>query len=136
MQLPALFNRLLAANQVDSLDWFDLVDLQCCVEAACLKAARYGISEPAVPLDVRAMLQCVGRLLARLDAVEPDGPLTIKQAAARLAVSVDKVYDLCKSQRLKHKRIGRSIRVHSADLDSFMADSTRAPASRGLRCLR
>lgn len=45
-------------------------------------------------------------------------PLTVKQAAERRGVSVDAIYDLCNSGQLRHRRIGKAIRIEAADLDA------------------
>ena len=45
--------------------------------------------------------------------------LTVKQAAARLNVSTDTVYQLCEAGKLKHQRVGNgrgTIRILPADL--------------------
>ena len=52
---------------------------------------------------------------AMLDTKE-EKPLTVQQAAGRLGVSVDAVYDLCASGRLRHRKVGRSIRIDPNDL--------------------
>lgn len=51
-------------------------------------------------------------------------PLTVRQAAERLAVSVDSIYDACESGKLRHKRIGNgrgTIRIAATDLRRFQA---------------
>jgi excisionase family DNA binding protein len=56
--------------------------------------------------------------------------LTVKQAAERLNVSADLIYDLCQGGKLRHQKIGRTIRIRPADLDCV--DTT--PKTK-LRCL-
>jgi excisionase family DNA binding protein len=51
-------------------------------------------------------------------------PLTVRQAAERLAVSVDSIYAACESGDLRHKRIGNgrgTIRISAADLRRYQA---------------
>lgn len=51
---------------------------------------------------------------------EPDvRPLTVKQAAQKLNVSIDTIYQLCEAGKLKHQRVGSgrgTIRIKPADL--------------------
>jgi excisionase family DNA binding protein len=49
----------------------------------------------------------------------PGGPLTVRQAAERRGVSVDLIYDACREGRLRHRRVGRAIRIDAADVDNF-----------------
>ena len=49
-------------------------------------------------------------------------PLTVKQAAERLKVSADAIYDLCNSGKLPCQRVGNgrgTIRIRPADLDAI-----------------
>jgi len=59
--------------------------------------------------------------------VQPDAkPLTVKQAADRLGVSVDTVYDLCRDGRLPCFRAGEgrgTIRIRPADLHRFQTEA-------------
>lgn len=45
---------------------------------------------------------------------------TVRQAAKQLGVSVAKVYILCESGQLRHRRVGRSIRIQPQDLQAYM----------------
>ena len=58
---------------------------------------------------------------------QPDAkPLTVRQAAQRLGVSVDAVYDLCRDGRLKCFRAGEgrgTIRIRPADLHRFQIEA-------------
>ena len=58
---------------------------------------------------------------------QPDArPLTVKQAADRLSVSVDAVYDLCREGRLRCFRAGEgrgTIRIRPADLHRFQIEA-------------
>lgn len=67
--------------------------------------------------DVSAALLTLAAALTAGQA--DDKPLTVQEAAARLKVSPDTVYDLCASKKLAHHRIGGgrgSIRINPADL--------------------
>ncbi|HEX4144729.1 MAG TPA: helix-turn-helix domain-containing protein [Pirellulales bacterium] len=55
---------------------------------------------------------------ALLGEKQSSAPLTVKAAAERLGVSPDVVYSLCNSGQLKHRRVGRSIRIEASDLDA------------------
>ncbi len=58
---------------------------------------------------------------------QPDArPLTVRQAAERLGVSADTVYDLCKDGRLRCFRAGEgrgTIRIRPADLHRFQIEA-------------
>jgi excisionase family DNA binding protein len=56
--------------------------------------------------------------LATILSGQQDKPLSVKQAAERRGVSVDIIYDLCKSGQLRHRRTGRKITINAADLDA------------------
>ncbi len=58
---------------------------------------------------------------------QPDAkPLTVKQAAERLGVSADTVYDLCRDGKLRCFRAGEgrgTIRIRAADLHRFQIEA-------------
>ena len=65
---------------------------------------------------------------------QEETPLTVKEAAKRLAVSTDTIYELCESGKLPHQRIGKgrgTIRIRPADL----VDLDGAPKILPLRAL-
>jgi len=47
--------------------------------------------------------------------------LTVREVAARLAVSTATVYSLCERGQLRHVRVSNAIRVEPAELDAFIA---------------
>jgi len=47
--------------------------------------------------------------------------LTVREAAARLAVSTFTVYGLCERGELPHVRISNAIRIAPADLAAYLA---------------
>jgi excisionase family DNA binding protein len=60
------------------------------------------------------------------EAIPETRPLTVKQAAERLNVSIDAVYDLCRDGRLKCFRAGEgrgTIRIRPADLHQFQINA-------------
>jgi len=61
--------------------------------------------------------------------------LSLAGAAKMLGVSPDTVGRLCNSGKLKHKRIGRLIRINRPDLDEYMEEVERE-TTPPLRCLR
>lgn len=65
-----------------------------------------------------AMLTLAHALLSNGQPEQPE-LLTVKQAAARLNVSRDSVYDLCRDGTLRSERIGRVIRIRKRDLESM-----------------
>jgi excisionase family DNA binding protein len=54
---------------------------------------------------------------------QPENALTPKQAAQRLGVSADKVYELCASGKLRSSKVGRAIRIQPRDLDHYCQDA-------------
>ena len=58
-------------------------------------------------------------LAAVIAAQQQEKPLTAKQAAERLAVSVDCIYDACERGQLAHRRVGRAIRIRPSDLEAY-----------------
>jgi len=54
---------------------------------------------------------------------QPENALTPKQAAAKLGVSADKVYELCASGKLRSQKIGRAVRIRPRDLDHLCEDA-------------
>jgi excisionase family DNA binding protein len=57
-------------------------------------------------------------------------PLTIKDVAARLGVAADKVYDLTAQGRLRHFRVGKSIRFLPADVEEYQQRAVAKPSAR------
>jgi len=53
--------------------------------------------------------------------------LTAKQAAERLGVVVETIWDWCQAKRLRHRKIGRMIRIDPDDLDEFERRRTVEP---------
>jgi excisionase family DNA binding protein len=62
-------------------------------------------------------------LAAAIQQAPDKGLLRVREAAQALGVSTDAIYDLCDSQRLKHRRIGRSIRIDEKDLNDLKDDT-------------
>lgn len=59
-----------------------------------------------------------------------DGSLTVREAATFLGVAEKTVYDLCRTSRLRHHRIGRgrgTIRLSRGDLETFRQDAQHEP---------
>lgn len=54
---------------------------------------------------------------------QPENALTAKQAAAKLGVSADKVYELCASGKLRSQKVGRAVRIRPADLEHYCEDT-------------
>jgi len=76
-------------------------------------------------------------VLTLAEAIErkPDSvALTVKQAARSLGVSADTIYDLCRTGRLRHQQIGRTIRIKTEDLDAIKTESVKG-GKHNLRCL-
>lgn len=85
-----------------------------------------------------AMLVLADRLGQVAPAAQPSPQnLSVKQAAKELGISSAKVYQLCESGQLRHRKIGRAIRIQHDDLQAFMdtcpveAATTAFPLLRG-----
>ena len=70
--------------------------------------------------EVAAAVLAVGASLA---GQHDESLLTPKQAAAKLGVSVDLIYELCAGGRLRSRKIGRAVRIHPDDLRDLDEDS-------------
>jgi excisionase family DNA binding protein len=55
--------------------------------------------------------------------IQPQPALTAKEAATLLGVSIDSVYELCRSGKLRHRRVGRAVRIERIDLENFQGDN-------------
>lgn len=53
---------------------------------------------------------------------------SVRQAADRLGVSIEKIYALCRSGELRHSKIGRTIRIQAHDLQDYCDAVDRRPA--------
>jgi excisionase family DNA binding protein len=87
-----------------------------------------------------ASLTLAAVLLQSQEGASPSGtpsdrPLTIRQAASFLGVSVGSVYDLCKSGQLRYFRIGRALRIDRKALAGFQKTAAVA-VKQPLRHLR
>ncbi len=52
--------------------------------------------------------------------------LTADEVAELLRLPVSTVYDLTRTARLPHQRIGRAIRFSQSDLETYLAEQCRA----------
>jgi excisionase family DNA binding protein len=62
-----------------------------------------------------------------LSTKEPEF-LDIKQAAARLGISRTKMYELCAAGQVRHKKVGRQIRIEPDDLKQIVETTEARPA--------
>lgn len=63
---------------------------------------------------------------------QDERPLSAEQAAKALGVSRHKVYELCSSGKLRHRKVGARITIERADLDGIGQSGGKAV----LRCLK
>ncbi len=63
-------------------------------------------------------------------AKPPDAALTVTEAAKRLNVATNTVYDLVERGELTHHRIGRTIRILPADIDAYQRHGAEAARPR------
>lgn len=100
--------------------------------AACRKLRPGGISVGLCREVLAACLQAIG---SSPDPETTDGPLTVKQAARLLNISVRQLYKLCSDGEIAHTE--HPIRILPADLEEYQARSIKAaqPQTR-LRVLR
>lgn len=121
-------------KHLDSVDEFDIIvgpDLIAIVAEAHRHAADVGLD--LVP-DLLPAREVLGKYRAQVRELVTDEPLTVNEAAARLGLSIDAVYDLCKSGRLQHERMGRAIRIRPEWLQNLRKETARG-GRRG-RCLK
>lgn len=59
-------------------------------------------------------------------AKEREMGLTVKQVAARLNISVQKVWKMVYSREIAHVKVGRSVRITGQEVDLFVAKNTVA----------
>lgn len=59
-----------------------------------------------------------------LSSKEPEF-LDIKQAAARLGIGTKKMYQLCSAGAVRHKKVGRRIRITPDDLGQIAENSSK-----------
>jgi excisionase family DNA binding protein len=64
-----------------------------------------------------AMLTLAHAILSKGQSDAPEY-VSVRRAAELLNVGQDSVYDLCREGRLRHRRIGRTIRIRPRDLDA------------------
>lgn len=60
----------------------------------------------------------------------PEAALTVAEAANRLKVAGNTVYDLVEPGELTHHRIGRTSRILSADIDAYQRHNVEAARPR------
>lgn len=73
--------------------------------------------------EIAAAVLAVGAALA---SQRDDALLSPKQAADALGVSKELIYDLCRTGRLRSRKIGRAVRIHPDDLHDLDEDSLAA----------
>jgi excisionase family DNA binding protein len=81
-----------------------------------------------------ASLTLADALQATLELRQPDpatpSALTVAEAAQRLKVATNTVYDMVERGELRHHRIGRTIRILPADIDAYQKQGTEATRPR------
>ena len=100
-------------------------DAASVVQEARRIAQSLGCPDLVPPCKDLIALPCARQILSKaLAVVDPpaSGPLTVKQAAARLGVPPKTVYDLVEKGRLRCIRIGRAIRIQPNDLEMGTAE--------------
>ncbi len=63
----------------------------------------------------------------------PEAALTVAEAAKRLKVATNTVYDLVERGQLRHYRIGRTIRIIPTDIDAYQQQGIEATRPRSQR---
>jgi excisionase family DNA binding protein len=89
-----------------------------------------GNKAAAASLTLADVLLCQGGLTPPERAPMPDATLTVAEAAKRLKVAPNTVYDLVAQSELRHHRIGRTIRILAADIDLYQEQGTDAARRR------
>jgi excisionase family DNA binding protein len=135
------FRKSLAATLAFLIEWDELgwqhqsADPEWLVDEARRTALRLHLPRIAAACVANRSAikaaEIVATALAELDE-SPDGPLTVKQAAERLGISTKTVYQLCNDGKLRHKRIGRTIKIEAADLAELDSPAGRRCSIREL----
>ncbi len=118
-----LIERLHVLSHVEGAGEEPLVDpAQTLVE--CRKfALRLGLADVAALVNgdtsLKNTVETISRCLAAIKNTS-NCAITVQQAADRLQLSTKTVYKLCADGVLPHKRVGRTIKIEPADLDSFV----------------
>jgi excisionase family DNA binding protein len=89
-----------------------------------------GDNAAAASLTLADVLLGQGCLTPLEPAPMPDDTLTVAEAAKRLKVAPNTVYDLVARGELRHHRIGRTIRILAADIDLYQKQGTDAARRR------
>jgi excisionase family DNA binding protein len=87
------------------------------MEQISLRAGKLGLPELVVR-DISTIHDArvyIARCLQACPAC-PSDLLTVKDAAQKLNISTNKLYDLCKTNQIIYQKIGRSIRIRPDDL--------------------
>ncbi len=105
-------------NPAEAVEWI--------VEQAADRAARLdlelyrkslGIKRRSIPEARWYLLQC----LQAAEANEPKpNHLTVRQAAKRLGIGINRLYDLCRNKSVPYYQIGKAIRIRPQDLDEYI----------------
>lgn len=67
-------------------------------------------------------------VLAHVTGRQQTENLSVKEAAKQMGVSTATIYALCDSGQLRHRKIGRAIRIQPQDLRDYM-DTTQHEAA-------
>ncbi|MFC5993519.1 helix-turn-helix domain-containing protein [Pseudonocardia hispaniensis] len=59
------------------------------------------------------------------EGAPPRTAYTAQEVAESLGVPVKQIYALCRARKLRHRRIGKHIRIPVAALAEFLADADR-----------
>jgi excisionase family DNA binding protein len=89
-----------------------------------------GNKAAAASLTLTDVLLSQGGLTLPESVPMSDDTLTIAEAARRLKVAPNTVYDLVARSELRHHRIGRTIRILAADIDLYQKQGTDAARRR------
>jgi excisionase family DNA binding protein len=76
------------------------------------------------------------RIADHFASVQPQAPLTAEEVAKRLGVSIFKVYGLARDEKLRHTKIGRSVRFRATDVDEYLQDVGRSARPTKFQILR
>jgi excisionase family DNA binding protein len=91
-------------------------------------------SSPVQPDASKWKLLAVSLLYTERTGGECGEPLlTVRRVAQLLGVSTTAVYARCANGMLRHIRVGSAIRIGLADLEEFVAERSRGPATRRAR---
>jgi excisionase family DNA binding protein len=106
-------------DPADAVEWI--------VQQAADRASRLDLELYRKSLSIKrhSIPEARWYLLQCLQAAEANEPklshLTVRQAAKRLGIGINQLYDLCRTKAVPCYQIGKAIRIRPEDLDEYVS---------------